>query len=171
MNDSAIQRIRELLWRRQLSEAEAAELQSLLVAHPEARAEYDAQSALNDALEHLPEAPAVSSNFTTLVVQAVERENRTPSRPANRWSFQRWLPRMAVACVVLGLSIATWRHHEAEVNAHVKMAHINMARDVEQLGAALMASSPELADNFDSMRRLSDSTPQKADKELLTLMQ
>jgi hypothetical protein len=172
MNDSATQRIRELLWRRHLTETEAAELQGLLVAHPEARAEYEAEQALSEVLEHLPEAPAVSSNFTALVVRAVEREAQIRTRPEVRWwSLHRWLPRIAVASVVLGLSVAAWHHHDAEMKARVTMAHVKMARDVEQLGAALVVSAPELTENFDSMRRLSDSTPGKADKELLTLMQ
>jgi hypothetical protein len=167
MNDSATQRIRELLWRRHLTETEAAELQGLLVAHPEARAEFDAEQALSEVLEHLPEAPAVASNFTALVVRAVEREAQIPARPEVRWwSLHRWLPRIAVVSVVLGLSVAAWHRHEVEVKARV-----TMARDVAQLGAALVVSAPELTENFDSIRRLSDSTPKKADAELLALMQ
>jgi len=41
---------------------------------------------------------------------------------------------------------------------------------VAQLGAALAASTPDLTQNFDSIRRLSDSSG-KADTDLLALMQ
>lgn len=163
MNDPAYQRIHELSWRHKLTEAEAAELQSLLAAHPEAAAEWEAESALNRALEQLPEAPRVSSNFTALVLQAVEREARVPARSVRRWSLWRLLPRAAVACLVVGFGIAGWHQHEARERAI-------MARDVAQLGAALVVSTPELTENFEPILRLSNS-PQKADTELLALMQ
>jgi hypothetical protein len=163
MNDPAAQRIRELLWRRNLSEPEAAELGHLLAAHPEAQPDAELDSALNQALDRLPDAPPVASNFTALVLQAVERETNIRNRPDTRWSFRLWLPRFAVAVLAVTLSFATWHHHRMNERAA-------MARDVAQLGAALAASTPELTDNFDSIRRLGDSPP-KADAELLALMQ
>lgn len=163
MNDSAAQRLRELLWRRDLTDAEAAELQSLLAAHPEAQAEWEIESALNHALDALPEAPAVASNFTALVLQAVERESKLRSRTDKRWSLYRWLPRFALPVLALALGLAGWHRHEMNERAA-------MARDVEQLGAAVVASGPDFADNFDTIRRLADSSP-KADTNLLALMQ
>jgi hypothetical protein len=73
------------------------------------------------------------------------------------------LPRFAVASLVLALGAMAWRHHEENARAA-------MARDVAQLSDALAASPPELAQNFESIRRLGDSTP-KADTDLLALMQ
>ena len=163
MNDSATQRIRELLWRRKLTDAEAAELQNLLAAHPEARADGEAESTLNRALDRLPAAPPVSTNFTALVLQAVEREANVRSHTDTRWSLHRWLPRFAVATLMLTLALAGWHRHE--VNERTAMA-----RDVAQLGAALAASTPELTQNFESIRRLDDSS-RKADTDLLALMQ
>jgi hypothetical protein len=163
MNDSATQRLRELLWRRNLTEAEAAELQSLLAAYPEAHAESEAESALNHALDRLPDAPQVATNFTALVLQAVERETKVRSHTDSLWSFHRWLPRFAVAAMALTLGVVTWHHHELNERAA-------MARDVAQLGAAVVASGPDFADNFDTIRRMADSSP-KADTNLLALMQ
>jgi hypothetical protein len=163
MKDSATQRIRELLWRPRLSESEAAELQSLLAAHPEAQGDYEAETALNNALDCLPEAPAVSSNFTALVLQAVGRETKVRNRTDSRWSLHRWLPKFAVAVLAVTLGIASWHHHEMQEREA-------MARDVARLGAVLVSSAPELTDNFDTIRRLNVSSP-KADTELLTLMQ
>ena len=85
------------------------------------------------------------------------------SHTDNRWSLRRWLPRFAVAALALTLALAGWHHHEANERAA-------MARDVAQLGAALAASAPELTQNFESIRRLNDSSP-KADTDLLALMQ
>ena len=163
MKDSATQRIQELLWRPRLTKSEAAELQNLLSAHPEAQADYETETALNSVLDCLPEAPPVSSNFTALVLQAVERETKVRNRTDSRWSLHRWLPRFAVAGLAITLGVATWHHHEVTERAA-------MARDVAQLGAVLVSSAPELTDNFDTIRRLNDSSP-KADTELLTLMQ
>ena len=163
MKDSATQRLRELLWQPKLTEAEAAELQNLLATHPEAQADLETESALNDALAQLPEAPPVSSNFTARVLQAVERETTIRSRTDSRWSLHSWLPRFAVAALSLTLAVAAWHHHEMNERAA-------MARDVAQLGAALVSSTPELTENFDTIRRLNASSP-KADTELLTLMQ
>lgn len=163
MNDSATQRIRELLWRRKLTNTEAAELQSLLTAHPEARADWDIESTLNQALDRLTEAPSVSTNFTALVLQAVESQENVRSHTDTRWSLHRWLPRFAVMALTLTLALAGWHRHE--VNERTAMA-----RDVAQLGAALAASTPELTQDFESIRRLDDSSP-KADTDLLALMQ
>ena len=163
MNDSATLRIRELLWRRTLTETEAAELQNLLTAHPEARADWEIESALNQTLDRLPEAPPVSTNFTTLVLRAVERETKVRTCPDSRWSLRQWLPKFAVAALALTAGLAVWHHHEVNERSA-------MARDVAQLGAALVASTPELTENFESIRRLSESTP-KADTDLLALMQ
>ena len=163
MNDSASQRLRELLWRRNLSETEAAELQNLLAAHLDARADWEAESSLTEALERLSEAPLVSTNFTALVLQAVQNDTKVRSHTDSRWSLHRWLPRFAVAALTLMISVAAWHHHEVEERTA-------MARDVAQLGAALAASTPDLTQNFDSIRRLSDSSG-KADTDLLALMQ
>lgn len=163
MNDSDAQRLRELLWRPNLSRTEAVELQNLLAAHPEARADREIETALNRALDRLPEAPPVASNFTALVLQAVEREITVRSRTDGRWSLHHWLPRFAMTAVALTVALAAWHHHETNERAA-------MARDVAQLGAALVASTPDLTENFESIRRLDDSSP-KADTELLALMQ
>ena len=163
MNDAAAQRLRELLWRSKLSEAETAELQALLSAHPEAVPDSHVEQALTQALERLPDAPPVATNFTALVMREIEREAKVRTRTGNRWSLRRWLPRMAVACLVLGVSLASWHVHK--VNARAAMA-----RDVAELGAVLVDSAPELSQNLDTIRRLDDSAP-KADTDLLALMQ
>ena len=163
MNDAAAQRLRELLWRSSLTEAETAELQALLSAHPEAAVDCETERTLTQVLEHLPEAPPVATNFTALVMQEVEREGIIRTRTDNRWSLRRWLPRMAFGSLVLGVGLAGWHQHQVTMRTA-------MARDVERLGAALVVSAPELSQNLDTIRRFDDSAP-KADTDLLALMQ
>src|ERR1041384_4324215 len=110
-NDPNFQRLLELSWKRKLTGAEQAQLQAWLAAHPEAQADWDAEASLNEALRRLQDSP-VPSNFTARVLQAIELDERTNtvrspvfSRPlVIAWSpaFRRWLPRVAVACIVFG---------------------------------------------------------------------
>lgn len=165
MNDPAYQRLRELNWRRPLTEAEAAELQEYLSAHPEAKDEWESETELNQLLEQLPEAPPVASNFTARVLQTVEREVAARSRTTgwSAWlgSVRRWLPQTAVACLTLGLGLFAYEQHQAS-------ARLAMARNVAELTRIVSASNPELLEDFEPIRRLSDPEP-KADVELLAL--
>jgi hypothetical protein len=53
-NDSTCERWRELSWRRDLTPAEQAQLRVWLAGHPEALADWQAEAALNRALDQLP---------------------------------------------------------------------------------------------------------------------
>lgn len=165
-DDPAYNRLRELNWRRKLTNAEAAELQEYLAAHPEAKEEWESDTELNQLLELLPEAPPVASNFTARVLQAVEREAASPSRvttgrPAWLVSIQRWLPKAAIACLAVSFGLFTYEQHQMKTRAA-------MARSVAELTAIVSASNPELLEDFEPIRRLSDPEP-KADVELLAL--
>src|SRR5438105_15808113 len=104
MNDSAYHKLREARWRRKLTDAESAELRAWVASHPEAQAEFEAEARLTDALVRLPDVP-VPSNFTALVLQAVERDAAVmESRGArSAWTvfWHSWLPKAAVAAVVM----------------------------------------------------------------------
>ncbi|MGH7972242.1 MAG: hypothetical protein ACREIC_26315, partial [Limisphaerales bacterium] len=87
---------RELNWRRKLTAAEEARLRSWFAEHPEARADWEAEAALSDALARLPDAP-VASNFTARVMQTAELELAHDARPPKSgmsiWRlWTRWLP-------------------------------------------------------------------------------
>jgi hypothetical protein len=166
MNDPVYNHLRELSWRRKLTEAEESQLQAWLTANPEAREEWEAEAGLNHLLEALPEAPAVSSNFTALVQQAVERENAALARSARngRRKWWQWLPRAAVATAVL-LSVGTFSYqHHLESNRRA------MAQSVTELSQIVVASNPEFMEDFDAIQWLGDLKP-KADTELLALME
>src|ERR1700690_4482069 len=74
MKDEPLQNpLRELVWRRKLTEAERAGLR----APPETQADLEFESLLTEGLARLPDAP-VPSNFTARVLQAAEREAMRP---------------------------------------------------------------------------------------------
>jgi hypothetical protein len=164
MNDADYQKVRELSWRRKLTEAEDAELQKYLVAHPEAKADWETDAELNRFLDGLPAAPPVASNFTAQVMQAVERETAVPARAEGwfaRGLLRNWLPRAAAACLVAGVVLLGYHEHQTR-------AREAMARRVADLARAVSAS-PELLANYDHIRRLGD-TPPRADTNLLALL-
>src|SRR6266436_2252418 len=107
MRDAKLQdELRQRVWRRKLTEAERAELRG----QPEAAADLELESRLNEMLAKVPGAP-VSSNFTSRLMQAVEAED---SRRSRRWSFGwNWhalLPRIAVTASVVLFAGLTLHH-------------------------------------------------------------
>src|SRR6266576_1862078 len=105
--DPVCKRLRELSWRRPLTESEEAELRAWLAAHPEAQAGWEAETHLSAMLHQLPDA-TVPSNFTARVRQAVEQETAAAGRrPGFQWAG-RWrvfLPLTSAAVVVVGLGL------------------------------------------------------------------
>jgi hypothetical protein len=168
MKEPADNYFEELSWRQRLTSAEEQALQAHLAAHPEARAGWEADSQLNDVLDKLPEAPPVASNFTTLVMQAVEREavvvRSKGASPQSWFSMHKWLPRLATACVIAGVGVLALHQHQiAERRA--------MAEDVARLAEAYTAAGPASVRDFDSISRLGAESPAKPDTKLLALMQ
>lgn len=161
--DPVYQRLRELSWRRPLTTAETAELSTWLAAHPDAHPDAEAERTLTQALARLPDAP-VPSNFTGRVWQTIEREQATPgraTRPRVAWWWRVFLPRVALAAVVLVAGLLVYRHHQDE-------------QQTEFVKSFLAVASPSLADpkvmeDFDVICQL--SPPSAVDEELLSLME
>jgi negative regulator of sigma E activity len=161
-NNEHLSQLRESGWRRKLTEAEQAELRAHLAAHPAARADWEMESALNAALNQLPDA-SVPSNFTARVLQAVERE-AARSRAWNwRWNWHTLVPRVAFATAMIAFTGLVFQHHEINRQRTV------LAKNVALVTRGQPMPSPEALENFDAIRRMSQ--PQHADDELLTLMQ
>lgn len=159
---------RELGWRQRLTDEERAALEKFLAANPEAREQREAESQLNRLLEKLPEAPPVASNFTALVMQAVERDKASArQRPASGWKWftlRGWLVRGAMACVIVGVGgLAFYQHQLGERRA--------MAQDVAAMAEAYSAAGPAPTQDFASISRLNAETPAKPDTTLIALMQ
>jgi len=157
-----LSQLRESGWRRKLTEVEQAELRAQLAAHPDARADWEMESALNAALAQLPEA-SVPSNFTARVLQAVEQEEARSGAWSWRWNWHSLVPRVAFAVAVLAFTGLVFQHHE------VYRQRITLAKNVALATRGQPVPSPEALENFDAIRRMSQ--PQHADDELLALMQ
>ncbi len=159
-NDAFLSKLRELNWRRQLTDAEQAELRAYFAAHPEARANWEMESALNATFARLPDAP-MPSNFTARVLQAIERE---AARPHGRsWNWRMLVPRIAFAAVVVSFTGVAIHHHETYLQ------RVALVKSVALATRGQPVPSPEALENFDAIRRMSQ--PQHADNELLALMQ
>ena len=115
MTDSEYLSLREAAWRRPLTAGEKARLQSYLLVHAEAQHDWDQELVLNQVLQNLPDVP-LSSNFTARVLQAIELDelrNRGDIQ-SHAWlaRLRRWLPRFAVAGLVIGLGgLGYQRYH------------------------------------------------------------
>ena len=165
MNDPFYNQLCEAGRRRKLTAAEEAELRAWLEAHPEARADWEAEQRLNAALGALPDVP-VANNFTALVLRAVEREATSALRSRPGWSWRRLLPRAAFAvtgvlCVaaVAGLG---FRHHE-------RIVARRMAQSVAAVSEVSSLPDPSVLEDFEAIRQL-NSAP-RPDVELLALLQ
>ena len=160
-NDPFYRRFLEISWRRKLTAGEEAELAAWLQSHPEFKADWEAEGFLTEQLGKLPE-PSLSSNFTTLVVQQVERASSSTQRKRWRWSpwVLRLLPPMAASAVVL----ATLHHQNLEDLRHKQMLEsVVMVSDVKSL------PSVEILKNFDAIREL--NTAPAPDEQLISLLQ
>jgi negative regulator of sigma E activity len=156
MNDEPRQNpLRELVWRRKLTRAE-------LNAQPGVQADLEIESRLSEALADLPDAP-MPSNFTALVLQAIEREGVRPHATGWNW-YWTWrvlVPRAAVAAVVIFFAGLGIHHHE--LNAH----RAALAKKVVLMAAAQPMPSVDALKNFNAIQRMSQP---HADDELLALL-
>jgi hypothetical protein len=160
MNNPDYQRLRELAWRRKLTETERAEFRA---AAPEATAEAEAEAALSEALARLPDVP-VPSNFTASVLQAVARETRQPTQRRRNWAWA-WrvlVPRSAVATVIVGAGLVGYQRYQFARRAAVGESMVTVT-------AVQSLPSPQILEDFDVIRKL-DTTP-PADRDLLALLQ
>jgi hypothetical protein len=150
--------LRELVWRRKLTEAERAELR----AQPETQADWELESRLTEVLGRLPDAP-VPSNFTARALQAVEREALQAMRKRNWhwWNWRALLPRVAVAATVVAMAGLMIQRHE------LNMHRAQLAQSVAQVAAQPLPNVDALK-NFNAIQRMSQP---HADEKLLALLQ
>lgn len=162
-DDPLIEQLREAAWRRPLTDAEKSKLRAWLAANPDASADWAAEQQISRAVRRLPDAP-VPSNFTARVMQAVERETAATERAARRswWRSFGWIPRLATACAVLGLSVVSMHQYQTTKRER-------MAQSVAALAEVASMPSPEVLQDFDTICRLGQTPP--ADEELLALLQ
>lgn len=161
-NDPVPEELRELIWRRNLTPAEAARWRAWLAAHPEAQADSEIEAALTEALGSLPDAP-MPSNFTARVLQAAQLEDARRQRAASAWGKLLrvgWLTRAAAFAVVLGLGLLSFEHIQ-DLRKQNELAH-----RLSSIGVVPDPPRPEALEDFKAIRQF--STP---DEQLLSLMQ
>jgi hypothetical protein len=162
MNESDYMNLREAAWRRPLTAEEKAQLQSYLVIHPESQLEWESDTALNLALANLPNAP-LSSNFTARVLQAIDLEELHAHRARHGWiqRIRLWLPRMAVAGLVVGLG-----------GLGYQQVRLHQLRDDQAKSLALVTkvavALPDMSmwQDFDAIARLGQTQPSANDQIL-----
>lgn len=159
INNPTFARLRELSWRRKLINAEEAELQAWLAAHPEAGTDWEAEAKLNAALGHLRDAP-VATNFTARVLQAVERDAAT-GRSSPGWRLLpplRWLPGAAFAGSLVGAGLVCFLLMQ---NAERK----KLADSVAAVADVSSLPGPDILEDFDAIRV--SNPPTTPDEQLL----
>jgi anti-sigma factor RsiW len=168
-NDPIFERFREISWRRALTDAEHAELQAWLSAHPEFRAEWKAEMALSMSLTRLSE-PAVPSNFTARVLQAVEREALVEARlqgTAGWWQVlarkARWVTGAAFAAIALLIGIGI---HGRQVEKQHELA---LANSVIIISKVPVLPNAEVLANFETIRAMNQAP--SPDDQLLALLE
>lgn len=162
MNKPTYDELKEKSWVEPLSAEERAELRNYLSANPEMQQDWDEEATLTTALNRLPDAP-VSSNFTSLVMQAVKRADVETERKATRsfWRFG-WVPKFAIAIAMLCLG--TFSFHEYQVATRAKLA-----ADVKAFAETAPIPQVDWLKNFETIEQM--SKVQVADNDLLMARQ
>ena len=165
MKDDPVEnRMRELAWRRDLTDAEKAELRRWLALHPDNQEDWENEAQLSGLLDRLPDVP-VPSNFTARVLQAVDREasaSAEPTLPHGGWWWRIFVPRAAAIALILGVGLLAFQQHQLAQRKKVAQSLMVVA-SVEPF------SNPAVLEDFDAIRRLTPATA--PDKELLALFQ
>jgi len=161
MNESEFNKLKETSWRRKLTPREEAALADFLAGHLEERSGWESDLRLNQMLNGLPDAP-VSSNFTSQVVHAVERDVLESSPHSTRKSFahwlrSNWLPRVALAALLLGGGVFSVQQYK----------RVQVAHDIAAV-SSVASIPPQWLQDFDAINRLSQPP---IDDELLAALQ
>jgi negative regulator of sigma E activity len=165
MNEALLKELQEASWRRPLAPEEQARLSDCLAANPEAQAAWEQDAALTEHLRALSPAP-LSSNFTARVLQAVELELESQERAAQarpwRWRglWRGWVPRFAVASLLLVLGMGGFYQQQAFSRAHT-------ARNVALVTGLIAVAGPERLQDYEVIH----AVPPDTDDDLLAALQ
>jgi hypothetical protein len=150
-----------------------AEEQRLWAALLAERPDLEAELKIGHALRAMPKPPAVSSNFTSLVLQEI---NRAAPERRSSWNFN-WLswPRLVrlagVAVVALGIGVQV-AHQRSVEKQEVAQTVRSFAGGLNVVAAKADAQPDRvvtLLQDFDSIRRL--PTANDVDTKLLSALE
>jgi hypothetical protein len=168
MNDTQLHQLRDILRRRELTAAEQEQLRSRLGSSGEAWRPWDEEAELTRCLTGLPDAP-LPSNFTSLVLQAVERE---PVR--RRWAFPlpawwaraRPAIRFATPVVCLLLVSLAYAGYRSASRARMATSVARVVRSVQAASALAQLPPVDILRDFDAIHGMGQSR-EVADEALL----
>jgi len=151
-----------------LTDSERRELERRLESDPTLREAYELEQSVDHLLERLPNV-VVSSNFTSLVVQAVHAEQRQKTRAKIPWlpfRFARLASGLAVVTVAGVLSVQHFRRSEQQ----------EIARSIASFSQVASAMSPKekpalVFRDFEAIQRLAAPADSELDLELLVALQ
>lgn len=170
MNEASYNQLVQASWRRRLTPAEEAEVQAYLALHPDKQTQWDEESALSDFLRQLPDAP-VPSNFTSLVLQAIESERRveTAHKLSGLEYWHRWLARHTPKFAATGLLLVCGMVgiHQYHGHQQRQLAHAAASTWGEVVS---VVPTPEVFEDFDTIKQLRNASAH-SDEELLTVLQ
>lgn len=155
--------------RGELTQAERAELDRRMELNPGLREAYGKEVGLEHLLERLPNSP-VPSNFTSLVLRAVRKEDRVqPTAQKFPWV------RFRIARLATGLAVVTVAGI-LSIHQYQKAEEQEMVRSVASFTEVAAAMSPEqrpglVFQDFEAIERLTVPTEADLDLELLVALQ
>lgn len=162
MSENEFQNLIEASWRRALTAQEEAALKEYLAVHSEARMILDEELALSCVVRALPDVP-VSTNFTSRVLQAVERDTMPSARATQgviSWLKRNWIPRIAIASLFVCAGFVSVQEYRTSKRTEI-------ARDIAAVSGAATFPQEWLQD-FDAINRLSQPP---VDNELLAALE
>jgi anti-sigma factor RsiW len=149
MNDTVYESLAAIARRRELTAAEASQVQAWLAAHPEARPGWEQDQRLSRLLRALPDAP-LASNFTARVLQQVAKtQSPAPRGIGFSWLRLLWPMRhawRAGAVALAGLVLFGVEYRRTATRAELRGA-------LAKMPVAGLADV-ELWRDFDSIRNL-----------------
>lgn len=167
--------------RGRLTPNEKARLETWLAARPDVRADWELEMSLCSAMQQLPDVP-VSSNFTSLVMQAVAREERQAERAeaAAPNGFVYWLRKhfaqLAASTAVVAIAgfLAVQQHGGNDGAQSTTVANVDskqeMAKQIKELAVVAPVPSVDALKDFETIRRMSQVSAEP-DLELLAALQ
>lgn len=166
MNESELQELIDSAWRRPLTAEETVEIQRWCSLHPDRRAEIELDLQAARCVHGLPDVE-VPSHFTSQVWREIDRQENLSSLPkgvlGSAWNWRLWIPRFAVAALVVTGGVAGWQYHQTTQRTQV-------AAGFQQVFQAASIPDPGMLQEFDSLRLVME-TPSSVDVELLAALQ
>ena len=163
MTESEYTQLSEAAWRRPLTGEEKARLRSHLIDHPGAHDGLEEEVALSKLLSDLPDGP-ISSNFTARVLKSIElegRTERTQGPPTWLVRLRSWLPRFALAALVVGLGGLGFQQHQL-YSLREKAASVEF---VSKMATTL--PDVQMWEDFDAIAKLGQTAVPSSQDEIL----